>query len=947
MLTQDKVEFYQGSQAEYDATTKSANKLYFTSDTHRIYKGEDLYSGTGGGGATVQSDYTMNDSTDPSYIKNREFYTEEETTKYEGRYIVVTQDILDSSMEGISFSISDKPIGLVEGQTYTVKWNDSEPVSAAAVNMSSMIGIDVVGIVNTDVEPYYYVVDKCKLQVAGSDVAFVKDDNSVTYYYGSGFTVGSTIQVTGDGIADTEITETEIHKLPGKYLTQSDYTVNDVEDAAYIKNRQFYAETLPGRQYTVTQDDILAGATDGLIIYLSPIGLIIGETYTVTINDTIYENLVALNGKDYGISTTDIAALQVTRNMIIFDKFQYSAVSAGAANENVCSFVNDNKFETDAVISVTGKVAEMPSRTFSVGSLGFNSIAHIDSLGLIIGNSYIISTGSFAATLIAKDLHSDEDYGEYFAEGTIGLVSSNPRFLLVDRYNYSNTATYAGTVDDNVCTLNWKTTSTGGPSFSISGQFSPHSFERIHKLPEKYLPDTVQHKSFYKEITFAGKDFTAQPTYTPTDIKLTDYFKSFEEDRMFYWVHFVGTSKYEFQLKYCNQDTYMTNGADEAIGGITFTTDSTDLYNSSSATSDTIILVYFTEGDDENSLIMHYGSSPSSTWIDIIPDNLKYLDIDIYSTSVEPDPLHLDDPEQLYTNSIYDLKLATNGAILNGYNTGIKYSVDNVVKNTEGVGIYPTVADSGHLYKFNVMGTIEANAPADLSATYLTALMHNHVRVQIDARGEYSEVNCEGYSIGKMINPSPVKNPNTIYSLQFDRNIFYKNVTPGTPLGLIENKYYKVDAIVNYDNGSVRTVSVGTFKAQNLKNSSIAEVANKFTYDCIGLVTDGGTIGIADGSSYDSNTGSYSQSSTGFVAFTPIQSSDATISYRITGPQILGDKIADMYRRPELPKYFGTIPMSSRHTCSKSILGTTNYSSIQLDGWFLPGDKIIFQGEYK
>lgn len=71
MATKDKVEFYTYSQSEYNNTTKSANALYFTTDTHRIYKGNDLY-----GEANSQSDWNVNDATSPSYVKNRPFYDE-------------------------------------------------------------------------------------------------------------------------------------------------------------------------------------------------------------------------------------------------------------------------------------------------------------------------------------------------------------------------------------------------------------------------------------------------------------------------------------------------------------------------------------------------------------------------------------------------------------------------------------------------------------------------------------------------------------------------------------------------------------------------------------------------------------------------------------------------------------------------------------------------------
>ena len=42
-----KIQFIQLAQSEYDGlSSKSPGNIYFTSDTHRIYKGSDLYAAT-------------------------------------------------------------------------------------------------------------------------------------------------------------------------------------------------------------------------------------------------------------------------------------------------------------------------------------------------------------------------------------------------------------------------------------------------------------------------------------------------------------------------------------------------------------------------------------------------------------------------------------------------------------------------------------------------------------------------------------------------------------------------------------------------------------------------------------------------------------------------------------------------------------------------------------
>lgn len=97
MTTKDKVEFYEYSQSEYNNTTKSANALYFTTDTHRIYKGDDLY-----GEANSQSDWNTNDNTSPSYIKNRPFYTDKVESDVWEFTVPITNE---STGEGIYCSI--------------------------------------------------------------------------------------------------------------------------------------------------------------------------------------------------------------------------------------------------------------------------------------------------------------------------------------------------------------------------------------------------------------------------------------------------------------------------------------------------------------------------------------------------------------------------------------------------------------------------------------------------------------------------------------------------------------------------------------------------------------------------------------------------------------------------------------------------------------------------
>lgn len=75
-----------------------------------------MKGGTGGGGVSVQSDYSQNDSTQPDYIKNRPFYSE----MGEGEILPET------TFEAVNKSTILPYIPLIVGAKYTVKWNGTE-----------------------------------------------------------------------------------------------------------------------------------------------------------------------------------------------------------------------------------------------------------------------------------------------------------------------------------------------------------------------------------------------------------------------------------------------------------------------------------------------------------------------------------------------------------------------------------------------------------------------------------------------------------------------------------------------------------------------------------------------------------------------------------------------------------------------------------------------------
>lgn len=240
MVTNDKVEFYRCSQSEYDSATKSANTLYFTTDTHRIYKGEDLYSGTGGSGSAVQSDYTMNNPEDPSYIKNREFYTD--TRTIDGKIITLTQDMIDGAVaDGMIINFSDGLLGLIEGQDYTIEIPSiNYKVTLTAANLSSA-GINYIGVFDVDGQgPRILIADGCNFSASGT----ATDANGyILVNMGedpeqSVFVENAPIIISGQGMQPV-VVET-VHKLPAKYLpdTKTEFYYREIDFSIEVLDPQ-------------------------------------------------------------------------------------------------------------------------------------------------------------------------------------------------------------------------------------------------------------------------------------------------------------------------------------------------------------------------------------------------------------------------------------------------------------------------------------------------------------------------------------------------------------------------------------------------------------------------------------------------------------------------------------------------------------------------------------
>ncbi len=951
MVTNDRVEFYRCSQAEYDSATKSANTLYFTTDTHRIYKGEDLYSGTGGSGSAVQSDYAMNNPNDLSYIKNREFYTEETSVEYPGKHIVVTQDMVDNGFyNGTMFNIADGPLGLVEGKEYTVTLSTlSEPLKITAAN-TQVGGSTYIGLSNDT--PYFNVIDNCKISGSGHDITYAVDNTNYVLDLDEP-TAGMSIAISGEGISPTTVVTTVVHKMPSKYLTQSDYDVEDSTDIAYIKNRPFYTEILSGKSYTVTQAD-LDSSLQGLAIYKPALNIVAGEYYTVVFGDVTFENCKAINPKDeYGADDIDCTIIECESNLFILDKFRATRYIEGTPDDNICTIMQGSTpFEVGQTISVIGKIEEPNNKNYDLINSNSGLVKYTTgAFGLIEGESYTVTLGEKTwADCIATNLQKNSSYAGNFSTDTFGFtidggLQSSTGLLIADKCKI-NFAEGKFDANPDICSVLSQSFPSGEQKLSISGKFMPPTIEKIHPIDKKYLPGKIPSAPFHKQIVIAGKKLATLPTHTPADTELSNVFKTFDRDKMFYWAKFSNANT--FQLFYTGKTsgTEMANGADTTpIGDVTFTVDSNTLYNARLEDLGST-LVYFSYNEAGTGLDMYYYDPDSRPLEDLnIPDNLRYLDIDLYSTSVEYDPLHLDKADKLYVTPYHTRKYGIDAGS-GTYCVNMTYSVDDTVNNTSGIGVYPVVGsnfngygvEKDNLCNFNFTGIVDTDIAKNPSKTYLTASIHNHIRAEIVNSGNTSEIVCNGFTTGVMINPSPVENINSRYGY-IDSIIGsqqdYQNKQIGTPLGLVEGKYYKVGIIQNNVEVANRVV-----KAENLKNSTDTNISGQFTYNCIGLVYDS-KVYLADSSEYDPDTKTFSQSDAGFSVKTGniIGITSEGEKYTIEGPDIVGTKVKDIYKRPNNPRYCSLIPISSRGEADK-------YSDIEFDLPNLPGDVLILHGEY-
>lgn len=182
--------------------------------------------GTGGGsGSGSQPDWNTNDNTSPSYIKNRPFYSESQKVNY--REIIETQTDIESAIEGTYINYSNGPVGLIEGEAYSVTITDSATseiliqATVTAMNaknvpdLSELFSFDCIVLYSDEDEVLIFDGAKISINSTG-DPDLTQDSNSfIIMNYD---TPGLIIKVEGKGISNTV---EAIYKIPDKYLPET------------------------------------------------------------------------------------------------------------------------------------------------------------------------------------------------------------------------------------------------------------------------------------------------------------------------------------------------------------------------------------------------------------------------------------------------------------------------------------------------------------------------------------------------------------------------------------------------------------------------------------------------------------------------------------------------------------------------------------------------------
>ena len=223
-------------------------------------------------GSTTQPDWSQNDATQPNYVKNRPFYTGDPV---ETVFVEETTLTFEKNNYGLYIGSFQSTFLPIVGETYKVSW-DGTVYESTCVDFNNILAIGnlpITGAGSDTGEPFLLVQE-----IPGA------------------FNIGTTDTSASHTISITGITMPVV-KINPKYLDKPDWDQNDVTASSYIKNRPFYTGYTEEKTL-IEECTVMFGENTGKYLgSLSSTFLpIVGETYKVSWDGTVYESTCAAFG---------------------------------------------------------------------------------------------------------------------------------------------------------------------------------------------------------------------------------------------------------------------------------------------------------------------------------------------------------------------------------------------------------------------------------------------------------------------------------------------------------------------------------------------------------------------------------------------------------------------------------------------------------------------------
>ena len=220
-------------------------------------------------GSAANPDWNQNDTTAPSYIKNRPFYTGDpvETVLVEESTVAFQAD------DGIYVAVPQLTFDAIVRDTYKVTWDGTiyESVCMEFQEVPVIGNLSIMGAGSDTGEPFLAIIqDGILVQIVTADT-------------------GSSHTISISGITISVV------KIDPKYLDQSDWNQNDKTASSYIKNRPFYTDYTEEKTL-IKESHVNFRESRGRYLgsLRSTFTPIVGETYKVSWDGTVYES-VCLN----------------------------------------------------------------------------------------------------------------------------------------------------------------------------------------------------------------------------------------------------------------------------------------------------------------------------------------------------------------------------------------------------------------------------------------------------------------------------------------------------------------------------------------------------------------------------------------------------------------------------------------------------------------------------